>query len=233
MPTEDGFPSYHPLPLFLSSERASLLLLNAIILVITAILVGMAITLSLGNPLKVYTDIKASPSAISTLQPGTQSTPTIQSTEALPTTATDAPTVNPGANPELAPPSDGKTTAGDVPTRDEIAAAPEPADQSQTEIREPSAEALFKQFQAWVAEEDARAQTAGSVQPVQDAQEKVVQNAWAQVRPMQKHRHVQPVQNAQAEIRPERKPRAKVRGEQNARVQVRPLQDAPAQNGRN
>jgi hypothetical protein len=30
------------------------------------------------------------------------------------------------------------------------------------------------------------------------------------------------VQNAQAEIRPEPKPRAKVRGEQNARAQVAP-----------
>jgi hypothetical protein len=155
----------------------------------------------LANPLKVYTDIKASPTAISTLQPDSvQPTPTIQST-------TDS---------QALPP-----TARVAPTRDEIPATFDKADQSQTEIREPSAEASFKQYQAWAAEEDARVQ-AGSVQPVQDAQEQVVQNAPAQVRPMQKHRHVQPVQNAQAEIRPEPKPRAKVRGEQNARAQVAP-----------
>jgi hypothetical protein len=221
MPTEDGFPPDHP---FLSGhadeheERCSLLLLNASILVLVASLIGMVIILSFGNPAKVFADIKASLVDIAAFQPGTgQSPPIIQSTEALPPTATDAPTVSPGANPESAPLSDGKTAARDVPTRDEIAAAPEPADQSQTEIREPSADALFKQFQAWVAEEDARAQV---VQPVQ--------NARAQIRPMQKHPHVQPVQNAQAEIRPERKPRAKE--EQNARVQVRPAQNAPAQN---
>jgi hypothetical protein len=49
-------------------------------------------------------------------------------------------------------------TATDAPTRDEIAAAFKTAYQSQTEIDQPTAEALFKQFQAWAAEQDARAQ---------------------------------------------------------------------------
>jgi hypothetical protein len=57
-------------------------------------------------------------------------------------------------------------TARDAPTRDEIAAAFKTAHQSQTEIRQPPAEALFKQFQAWAAEQDARAQ----VRPVQKQQ---------------------------------------------------------------
>ena len=130
-------------------------------------------------------------------------------------------------------------TASDAPTRDEIAAAFEPSDQSQTEISQPPTEALLKQFQAWAAEEDTRAQV-GPVQPVQDAPIQVVQDAAAQIRPMQKHRQVRPVQNARAEIRPERNPRAKVRRkhnprakvrgeEQNAQVQVPPLPDARAQ----
>jgi hypothetical protein len=54
-------------------------------------------------------------------------------------------------------------TARDAPTRDEIAAAFKTAHQNQTEISQPTAEALFEQFQAWAAEQDARAQ----VPPVQ------------------------------------------------------------------
>ncbi len=221
MPTNDGFAPDHPLPLFLSGhadereERGSLLLLNASILVLVASLVGMAVLLSFGNPAKVFADIKASLTDISALQPDTvQPTPTIQST----------------ADAEVLP-----ATAKGAPTRDEIAAASEPADQKQTEISQPPAEALLNQFQAWAADEDARVLVA-PVQPVQDAQAHVVQDAPAQVvqedaparvRPIQKHRHVRSVQNARAEIRPEQHPRAKVRREQNA--QVRPAQDARAQ----
>jgi hypothetical protein len=166
------------------------------------------------------------------LRPGTgQSTPTIQSTagtqDLLPT-ARDEPPINPGANPESAPPSDGKTAATDAPTRNEIAAAFEPADQSQAEAGQPSADDLFKQFQAWAAEQDQRAQVS-SAQPAQDASAQVVQNARRQVGPMQVHRHVRHVQNARAEIQPVQNPRKKVRREQNARVQVPSVQDAGAQ----
>jgi hypothetical protein len=245
MPTKDGFTPNHPLPLFLS-ERAdepeqpdigiawdraviSSRILKMGILVVTATAIGIAI-LSVGNPVAFFANVTASLVDISALQLGTDqsTTPTIQSTagtQDLPPTARDEPTVNPGANPESAPPLDDKTalrpptsgspTATDAPTRNEIAAAIEPADQSQTESRQPSAEALFKQFQAWAAEQDPRAQ--------------VVQDARPEVRPMKKHRHVRPAQNVRAEIRSERHPRAKVRREQKARVQVRPVQDAPAQ----
>jgi hypothetical protein len=135
-------------------------------------------------------------------------------------------------------------TAKDAPTRDEIAAASESAGQSQTENSQPSSEALFRQFQAWAAEKDAQAQV-GPVQSVQDAPAQVVQiapaqvaenapaqvaeNARAPLRPMQKHRHVRPVQSARAEIRPVQNPRKKVRREQNVQVQVSPAQDARAQ----
>jgi hypothetical protein len=219
VPTEDRFTPNHPLPLFLSGhayeheERGSLLLLNASILVLVASLVGMAVLLSFGNPAKVFVDIKASLTNISALQPDTgQSTPAIQSTaQALPPTAGDA-----------------------APAREENAAAVEPADQKQTEISQPPAEALLNQFQAWAADEDARAlvvpvQPAQPAPPVQDAQARVVQeDAPARVRPIQKRRHVRLLQNARAEIRPERHPRAKVRRGQNARLQVRPAPDARA-----
>ena len=218
MPTNDGFTPNHPLPLFLSEhadepdfekawDRAviSSRILKMSILVVTASVIAI---LLVENPVALFANVTASLVNISALQPGTdQSTPTIQST----------------AGTQALPP-----TARGAPTREEIAAAFETAHQSQTEISQPLAEALFNQFQAWAAEEDARAPV-GSVRPVQDAQAQVVQNAPAQVRPVQKHRQVQRVQNAPAEIRPERHPRAKVRREQNARAQVAPVQDPRAQ----
>jgi hypothetical protein len=218
MPTKDGFTPNHPLPLFLSEhadepdfekawDRAviSSRILKMSILVVTASVIAI---LLVENPVALFANVTASLVNISALQPGPdQSTPTIQSTagtQALPPTATDA------------------------PTRDEIAAAFQPADQSQTEASQPSAEALFKQFQAWSAEQNARAPVR-PVRPVQDAPAQVVQNAPPQVRPLQKQRQVRRMQNAQAEIRPVQKPRAMVQREQNARVQVRPAQDARAQ----
>ena len=187
------------MPVFLSGhadeheQEGSLLLLNASILVMTATLVGIAITLSWGSPVRVFADVMASRTDFSARWPGTdRSTPKIQSTAAQ------------GSAP----------TAGEAPTRDEIAAASEPASQSQTKISEPSAEALLKQFQAWAAEKNAQAQ-AGPVQDarakvVQDAPSPVAENAPAPARPMQQPQEARSAQNARAEIRRVRKPRATV-----------------------
>jgi len=234
MPTKDGFTPDHPLPLFLCEDAGELeqagieqaldravissRILKTSVLVVTATAIGIAI-LSAGNPVVLFANVMASLVDTPALQPGPgQSTPTIQST----------------ADADLPP------IARDAPTRDEIAAASEPADQTQSKISEPPAGALLKQFQAWAAEEDAQALVVppaqdaraqdGSAQPVQDAPAQVaqdvpaqvVQDAPAQVRPMQTHRHVRRVQNARAEIRPERHPGAKVRREQNARAEIRP-----------
>ena len=228
MPTEDDFTSDHSLPLFLSGhadepeERGSLLLLNASIFVLVASLVGMAIILSLGNPAKVFADIKASLTDISALQPGTvQSTPTIPSAPTV-QSAAEAQAVQSTADAQALPP-----TAKDAPTRDEIAAAPEPAGQSQTENSEPASEALFRQFQAWAAEEGIRAQVK-PVQPAQVAPAPVAENAPAPVRPMQKQR-ARSVQDARAETLHVQKPRAKDLREQNAQVQAPHVTDARAQ----
>lgn len=233
MPTKDGFDPDHPLPLFLSADEPeqqgvgkvwdraviSSRVLKAGILVATATGIGIAI-LSVGSPVTLFADVTASLVDKSAPQPDTvQSTPIVQSA-AIQSTA-DA---------EALPP-----TAKGAPTR-EIAAASEPAGQSQTENSEPSSEALFMQFQAWAAEQDTRAQVK-SVQPVQDAPAQVaqdapapvVENAPATVRPMQKHRRARSVHNAGAEIRHVQEPRPKARQEQNARVQTRPVQDARAQ----
>jgi hypothetical protein len=166
-------------------------ILKTSVLVATAAAIVFAI-LSVGNPLVLIVNATASRFATSAPQDGTgQSMPIVQSTagaQALPPTASEAPTGN------------------------EIAAAFKAAFDSQTEIRQPPAEALLNQFQAWAAEEDLRAPDR-PVQPVQDTEAQVVQ----------KPRPVQPVQNARsAEVRPMKNARAKVRREQNARAQVRP-----------
>jgi hypothetical protein len=230
MATKDGFPPDDHFPLFLSEHAGepeqpgigiawdkaviSSRILKTSILVVTATAIGIAI-LSVGNPVALLANVTASLVDKSALQPGTdQSTPTIQS---------------------IAGTQDSPPTAKDAPTRDEIAAAPEPAGQSQTENSEPASEALFRQFQAWAAEEGTRAQVT-PVQPAQDAPAQVVQdapapvveNAPAPVRPMQKQR-ARSVQDARAETLHVQKPRAKARREQNARVQAPPVQDARAQ----
>jgi len=209
-----------PIPLFLSNpievpeqagssqpwERAVLSsrILTTSILIVTAAAIVFAI-LSAGNPLVLFENATASLFATSAPQDGTgQSMPSIQST--------------PGA--EALPP-----TPRERPTGDEIAAAIKNAYQSRT------TEALFKEFQAWAAEEDARAQVR-PVQPVQDAQAQVAQSARAQVRSLQKHRHIRHARaekNYRAKVL--KKARAHVRREQNARAQDRSVQNAQAQVG--
>jgi len=193
MATKDDFPLDDPLPLFLSNHSEEPEQQPGIgkawdraVLVVTAAAIVFA-ALLVGNPLAIFANSTASLVATSAPQDGTtQSMPVIQSTA-------DA----------QAP------TASEVPTGDEIAAAFKTAYQSQT------TEALFTQFQAWVAREDARAQVR-PVQPVQDAQ--------AQVRSVQKHRHIR-------HAREEKNARAHVRREQNAGAQDRPVQNARAQVG--
>ncbi|MGV7214783.1 hypothetical protein, partial [Bradyrhizobium sp. UFLA05-112] len=131
MPTKDSFDPDYSLPLFLADEpeqqgigkawdRAAVIssrVLKACILVATATAIGVAI-LSVENPVTLFADVTASIAEAtaslvdkSALQPGTdRSISTIQST----------------ADAEALPP-----TAKDAPSRDEIAAVPEPAGQSQ------------------------------------------------------------------------------------------------------
>jgi hypothetical protein len=179
-------------------------IIKTIILVVTAAAIVFAIRL-VGNPLVLFTNARASLFATSAPQDGTgQSTPRIQST----------------ADAQVLPP-----TASKAPTGDEIATTPKTADQSQTDIRQPSVEVSLNQFQAWATEEDARAQVR-PVQPVQDAQAQAGQTAPEQVRPAQK-RQVRPAQNARAKI--VKNTRGQLRRVRNARAQVRPEQNPEAQ----
>ena len=197
-------------------------ILKTSIVAVTVTAIGIAI-LSIGNPVALVANVTDwwvdKPAAQPDVDPSTSTIQTIASTQDLPTTTTDA------------------------PARDEIAAAVEPADQSrvevgqsqagpsqagpsqagpsQTEVSQPLTEELFKQFQAWVAEEEIRAQ-AGRAQsaPVQVMQE-------AQARPVKKQRRARSVQNARAEIQPQRNQRARLREEQDGRVP--PVTDPRAQ----
>jgi hypothetical protein len=205
----------NPIPLFLSDpievpeqagslqawERAVIAsrIVTTAICFVTAAAIVFAV-LSVRNPVALFENGTASLVVTSTPQDGTrQSMPITQST----------------ADTQPLPP-----TLSEAPTADEIAATLKTADQSQTDISQPSAEALLNQSQAWA--EDARVQVR-PVQPVQDPQAQVVQTAPEQIRPVQKQQQVRPVQRAKIV----KNVRAKV--VKNARVQVRPEQNAQAQ----
>ena len=221
MATNDGFPPDDRVPFFLSEHaeqtgqpdigktwnRAAISsrILKTSILGVTATAIGIAILL-MGDPVALVENVTATWVEKPALQPDADpSAPAIQS---------------------IAGTQDLPTTTSDAPTRDEIAAAVEPADQSQAEIARPFNEALFKQFQAWADEQDSRAQVEPK-QPVQAAPVRVVQDAPAQVGPVKKHRRVRSVQNARAEIRPQRNHRVRTR-EESAPLPIAPVPDARA-----
>ena len=215
-----------PIPLFLSNpievpeqtgslqpwERAvtASRILTIGIWFVTAAAIVFAV-LSVRNPLALFENATASLFGTSAPQDGTgQSMPMIQST----------------ADTQPLPP-----TASEAPTDDEIATNLKTADQSQTDISQPSAEALLNQSQAWA--EDARVQVR-PVQPVQDPQAQVVQTAPEQIRPVQKQ--VKPVHRAKivknARAKVVKNSRAQVRPDQNAQAQDRSVQNAQAPKSR-
>jgi hypothetical protein len=222
MANKDGFPPHDRFPVFLSEQaevtgqpdigkvlgRASISsrILKTSIWAVTATAIGIAI-LSVGDPVALLENVTATWVEKPALQPDAgPSAPAIQS---------------------IAGTQDLPTTTSDAPARDEIAAASEPADQNQTAIGQPPGEALLKEFEAWAAKEDSRAQVV-PVQPAQAAPVQVAQDAPAQVRSTKKRR-ARSVHNARAEIRTQRNHRARVREEQNARAEVPAVPDARAQ----
>jgi membrane-bound lytic murein transglycosylase len=205
MATKDGFDPDDSLPLFLSvdepeqgigNNKAVISLQGLTAVILAAATIGIGITI-LSNQVTLFADVTASPVDKSAPQPGTdQSTPTIQlavvqstaDAEALPPTAKDAPT------PETS--------------------AFEPASQALAEDSEASSDALFREFQAWAAEQDARA----LAKPIQADPAPVVENPPARVQKQRRARTI--IRNARAEIRRGREARA--------RVQNQPVQNAEA-----
>ncbi|MEH2609216.1 hypothetical protein [Bradyrhizobium sp. AZCC 1693] len=222
MATKDGFqPDRSPIFLSEYAEKTEPLdigktwniavissrILKASIWAVTATAIAIAI-LSVGDPVALVENVTATWVEKPALQPDADpSPPAIQS---------------------IAGTQDLPTTTSDAPARDDIAAASEPADQNQTEIGQPPAEALLKEFEAWAAKQDSRAQ-AEPVQPAQAAPAQVAQDAPVQAQPTKKHRRARSVHNSRAEIRTQRNHRARVREEQNARVEVPAVPDARAQ----
>jgi hypothetical protein len=228
------------LPVFLSSHaeryeeprRSSFLLKTAGLFVVAAIMIGAAVTLTLGNPMNLFAEASQAdtPAAQPTVDqsPPPVQTPPVQSTADAGQTAAAAPSRD-----------DDVTAAGDN------AAAPPTG-------------ALLKQFQSWAAQQDSP--QAEPAQAAQGAQTQGVQTQVEPVRPMiqdatteaepvrsvqgapptqvmqddppppvrtaQKHRRARPVQNARAEIRiPRPRPVAGARPDRTARADARPPQD--------
>jgi hypothetical protein len=221
MPIRDGSDPHHPLPLFISGhadelEQWASRILKASILVIAVTVSGIAIALSLGNPVRVFANAAASLTDNSAVQRGAnESTPTIQSTAGVQPIQSPADVQAPTPTP------------GGAPARDEIAAVPEPANHAQTENNEPPSGTLLRQFQAWAAKEDARAQK--PVEAVQVAPAEVEENNPAFERLVQKHRKAKSVRNVRAEMRHIRKSKARIHRKQNARGQAPSRKNTRAQ----
>jgi hypothetical protein len=235
MPKDHFDPARRPVPRFLAEqaeqgfgnvrdEGVVLARLFKVSLLVAAVAVAGVAVLALGNPLSLFTDATASLAASSSPQPvSEQPPPAVQSAANVPAV------IQPSADVQAAPPA-----AGDAPVREEVAAA-EPAGKT----TDPASEALFRQFQAWVADQDAQAK-AEPVQPVQDpAPAPIMQEAPAPAaedaqlaHPVaQKRRHVAPARDAQADPRAQgvRKPAPRPQEAHAARPPVPRVQDARAQ----
>jgi hypothetical protein len=232
MATKDSFPPDDRFPVFLSEDggeigqpdigkawnRAAIAsrILKVSIFAAVATAIGIAILL-VGNPVSLVADVTAAWTDKSEVQPG-----------ADPTTA---------ATPSIATAQDAPPATTDTPTREETAAVSEPAAQTRAEVDQPPSEDMFKQFQAWAAEADARtqaepvkpAQDFAPVQAMQDAPARVAQEAPAPVQPAKKQRRAKSVHNARAEVRPQRNVRARYREEQSAAVPLAPVPDPRVQ----
>jgi hypothetical protein len=247
MATNDGFQPDRP-PIFLTerSEETgqpdigkaqdiaiiSSRILKASVVAAAVTAVGIAV-LSIENPATLVANLTEWASDKPALQPDADPPPsTIQSiavagTQVLPATTTDVPTRDEVA--AAAEPAEQRQELAE-PSQQPAPPSQEPAEPRQAESGQPVTEALFKQFQAWADEEEARTKAAAA----QSAPVRVAQEAPAQVRSTKKHRRAHSVQNARAEIRTQRN-RARLREEQDARGQVSPatdprLQDPSAQN---
>jgi len=258
MPMEDGFNPDHPLPLFLADRRArqaigtargrpvtSSRVFKAGILIAATTATAIAVLL-LGDPTALFANVRTSLTDNLGLRPGTD-----QPAPAIPPVADGSTSVQSSADAQALPPSakdaapSGEIAASEPAARDQAeeseptSAGPSSpsAEPSSAEARAPYPEALYRQFQAWSAAQDAQANAnAKPAQPVQDAEAQASQEAPAQAaeddpaphRLTQKHRHALRVHHARAEARPQNL-RKKIRRVQTARAERPPVQAAQAQ----
>jgi hypothetical protein len=185
---KDRFPPSDPVPLFLSGpdketelsgvgKVVSSEVFRKVVLVFAAVAVVFAVVV-VGNVM-LFASVTAY--QVSTPAPrddNHQSTPAIQST----------------ASAEAVP---------GTPPGDELVAAFRSALENKAEVDQPRAEALFNQFQAWAAEEEAQAPPAGPHQPVQDVRAvqdvRTDQEVRTDIVPLPKRRPVQVAHTARAQ----------------------------------
>jgi hypothetical protein len=240
MPTNDDFSSDHTLPSFLLEQTGKSgiwkpsdlavfpsRILKLAILITSAIVLGIA-TFMTGNPIALVTELTASFGDKSVLQPVTdQSTSTVRA-------SADAQATPPPTTKDQR--SGGENNATEV------------AEEEQAKTVDAATEALFRQFQAWAAENDTKALQ--SVQPVQDAPVQPVQEAAsppaqddppakltevarAPHRFLAKHRQAPATSNARAEL-PRQTARKLIRQPQRERVappRAAAARDQVVQNG--
>jgi hypothetical protein len=177
MATRDRFPPSSRVPLFVSDHAKEpehsgkawdAIVSSRIAKTIVSVFMATAIVFTIvivGNPIVLF--VTASEVSTSAPRDKDQSMPAIQST----------------ASARALPPA-----ASEAPRADELLAAFKTAFESKTVVDQPRAEALFDQFQAWAAEEDAPAQVRPP-QLIQDARAQVAQKV--RVQPLPKPRPVQ------------------------------------------
>jgi hypothetical protein len=216
--------------------------------ILIAIVTAAAIAaLFIADPVTLVANVTASLAGNTSPQPRVdQPPPSVEAAADMPAltqTVADAQDLAPPAND--APKSDARSDAQSDPKNDSrsagIAGSEPAASQDQTETSrdqtansEPPADALFRQFQAWAADQDAQA-SARPAQPAQDAAAQIEQDAptpaaeRSQVphRLVERHRHVRAAHDAREE-RPAPGSRS-ARRPQNARAERRPVEDARAQ----
>jgi hypothetical protein len=252
----DSFDPVRPVPRFLAEQEEQgfgdvrdegvvLRRLFKVSLLVAAVAVTGIAVLAMGNPLTLFTDATASLAGNSSPQPQPatdQAAPAVQS-------AANAPALSETA-------ADAQPLPQAAPAREEVVAAVASAsndqNRDQAETTKPSSEALFRQFQSWLSEQDAQAK-AEPVQPAQDPPAQVVADP-AQVAapapimrdapvqateddariahpPLPKRRHVPPVHEALVDPRAPnaRKPATRPQDARAARPPVQHVQDARAQ----
>ncbi len=232
--------------------RRSSWLLKAGLSVVAAMVIAAAMTFSLGNPMSIFAD--PAPTAPPAAQPiADQSTPpaaprdqstvdTTQTVDNAPQTADSAPshqdladassaTSESQAEPKEPPPGallkqfQSWAAAQDAGQQ---AGPAQPGQDTQTQVEpiRPIQDATPQVEPVRPIVQDTTAQ-ADPAQPAQDAATES-QDDPAPVRAAQKHRKKRSAQNALAEIRPAKRPRAAVRPDANARADARPPQDPRA-----
>jgi len=258
---KDNFDPDGPLPRFLVEQEEQPFgdyrdegvmlsrLFKASLLIAAVAVTGIAFV-AFGNPVALITDATASLMGSASPQPAAdQQAPVVQSADApaLKQALADAQVPPPPANDAPAQPlAANDTPAAPAPFRQDVAAADlagSDQNKDQAPPGEPSSDALFKQFQSWLVQQDAQGQTeqakAEPAPPTIAAPAPIMQETPVSAAddvpvahpPLPKRRHVPAVHDAQADPHAPnaRKPTPRTQEAHGSRPPGRAVQDARAQ----